>query len=93
MTVVAVVVVPIPIARIEVEVVRVVVVVRIERTGPVVAVRTRIVEVPIPAVASSRKKDSLICRQSSDTDTRKECNIIDKPSMITFLFHKVMVSS
>ena len=56
MTVVAVVVVPIPIARIEVEVVRVVVVVRIERRRPVVAVRTGIVELSIPAVARSREE-------------------------------------
>ena len=53
MIVVAVVVVPIPIARIEVAVVRVVVVVRVERGRPVVAVRTGIVEVTIPAIARS----------------------------------------
>jgi len=75
LTVVAVVVVvPIPIARIEVEVVRVVVVVRIERTRPVVAARTLVVEVVIPAVASGREEDTQFVQQSSDTDTRKECN-------------------
>lgn len=58
LSVVAVVVVPIPIVRIEVHVVRVVVVVRVERTGPIVAVRARVVELAIPAVASGRKENA-----------------------------------
>ena len=60
LSVVAVVVVPVPIARIEVQVVRVVVVVRIERTGPVVAVAARVVEVVVPAVARGRKEDARV---------------------------------
>ena len=48
-----VVVVPIPIARIEVEKGRVAAAVREERGRPVVAVRTGIVEVTIPAIARS----------------------------------------
>jgi len=55
--VVAVVVVPIHVARIEVEVVRVVRVARVERRGPVVAVRAGIVEVAIVAIASGREED------------------------------------
>ena len=51
MTIVTVVVVLVVVATVEVEVVRVVGVAGIERTGPVVAVRAVIVEVPIVAVA------------------------------------------
>ena len=64
----AVVEVPIPIARIEAEVVRVVDAARVERGQPVVAVRTGIVEVTIPAIARSweEKLTSVI---SSHKDT------------------------
>ena len=58
LTVVAVVVVPVPVAGIEVHVVRVVVVVRVERTGPVITVTARVVEVVVPAVASGREEDA-----------------------------------
>jgi hypothetical protein len=54
--IVAVVVVLVVVATVEVEVVRVVGVVGIERTGPVVAVRTVVVEVPIVAVAGGREE-------------------------------------
>ena len=53
MTVVAVVVVPVGVARIEVEVVGVVRVVRVLSGRPIVSVLTSVVEVAVPAVASS----------------------------------------
>ena len=53
LSVVAIVVVPIHVVRIEVHVVGVVRIVRIERTRPVVAVRTSIVEVTIVHVTRS----------------------------------------
>ena len=53
LTVVAVVVVPVGVARVEVEVVGVVRVVWVLRRRPVVAVLTSVVEVAVPAVASS----------------------------------------
>lgn len=53
LTIVAVVVVPVHIARIEVQVVSVVRVARIKRTTPVVAVRTRIIQTRIVAIARS----------------------------------------
>ena len=56
MPVVTVVVVPVDIVGIEVDVPRVVRVVRIERRRPVVAVRTRIVEIRVVPVTGSRKE-------------------------------------
>lgn len=61
--VVTVVVVHVAIARIEVEVPRVVGIARVERTRPVVAVGTGIVETTIVAVASSGQKDTTCLRQ------------------------------
>ena len=65
LAVVAVVVVRVDIAGIEVQVVSVVAIARIERTRPIVAVATCIVEARIVAITGSRQKPEII-RQSSD---------------------------
>lgn len=61
-TVVAVVVVPIRIPSVEVQVVRVVRVAFVKRRRPVVAVRPRVVEICIPAVACSGKEELRVLR-------------------------------
>lgn len=69
MTVVAVVVVPVRVARVEVEVVRVVQVARVECGRPVVAVRPRVVQLAISAVACGGQENvNFLRRQSADTD-------------------------
>ena len=73
-TVVAVVVVPVRIPGVEVQVVRVVRVALVERRRPVVAVRARVVELTIPAVACGGKEETVrpakcfMRRQPADTD-------------------------
>ena len=61
LTVVAVVVVRVDVVRIEVQVTCVVRVVRVERTRPVVAVRTCVVERTIVAIPGSRQENALSC--------------------------------